>query len=200
MTRHSLPKLPYSDDALAPFVSANTLGCHYGKHHKAYIDRMNELIEGTPLADQPLEHIVREASMKEDRKPLFNAAAQAWNHAFYWQSMKPNGGGEPSGKLKDQISSSFGDVKKFLEEFSSKSVSLFGSGWVWLVSDAGKLKVVPTKDADTPIAHGQTPLITIDVWEHAYYLDYQNRRKDYVAAFLDHLVNWEFAEENLAKN
>ncbi len=200
MTRHSLPKLPYFDDALAPYISANTLGFHYGKHHKAYVDRMNELIEGTPSADLPLERIVRDASMKEDRKPLFNSSAQAWNHEFYWQSMKPKGGGQPSGKLKAELAASFGDVKKFLEEFSSKSTTLFGSGWVWLVSDGGKLKVVSTKDADTPIAHGQTPLVTIDVWEHAYYLDYQNRRKDYVQAYLDHLVNWEFAEENLAKS
>jgi Fe-Mn family superoxide dismutase len=195
---NTLPNLPYADDALSPHISANTLGFHYGKHHKAYVDKLNDLIKGTPMAERPLEQILKEAFSKEDRA-VFNSGAQAWNHAFYWKSMRPNGGGLPSGKLKEKIDASFGDFKKFSEEFSSKALNLFGSGWAWLVEEGGKLKVVQTKDADTPLVHGQTPLLTVDVWEHAYYLDYQNRRKDYVQAFMEHLVNWEFAAENLGK-
>jgi Fe-Mn family superoxide dismutase len=191
-----LPPLPYGESALAPYISAKTISFHYGKHHKGYADKYNDMIKGTPMADQTLEKVIQGAA--ESKSPLFNISAQIWNHTFYWNSMHPNGGGAPIGKIKEKIQDSFGDEKKFREEFAKQSVGLFGSGWVWLVEEGGKLKIVPTKDADTPIVHGQKPLLTLDVWEHAYYLDYQNKRKDYVEAYLDHLVNWSFAEKNLS--
>lgn len=194
-----LPKLPWADNALAPHLSANTIGFHYGKHHAGYVAKLNELVAGTPFADMPLDKVVVEAAKAGDKPAIFNAAAQTWNHTFYWNCLRAPGGGAPSGELKQQIEASFGDFAKFRTEFVGKCVALFGSGWTWLVADGGKLTIVQTKDADTPAAHGQRPVFTIDVWEHAYYLDYQNRRKDYVEALFDHLANWDFVAQNLPK-
>jgi Fe-Mn family superoxide dismutase len=194
----TLPPLPYPDDALSPAISAQTIGFHYGKHHQGYVNNLNQLVAGTPLADQPLEAVVKATAGKADQVAIFNNAAQVWNHTFYWNSLRPKGGGKPSGALAELIDKSFGDYDKFKAEFAKAATSQFGSGWAWLVKDGDKLAVTKTGNADTPIAHGQKPLLTIDVWEHAYYLDYQNRRADYVAAVLDNLINWDFAARNLA--
>jgi Fe-Mn family superoxide dismutase len=194
----TLPPLPYSDDALSPAISAQTIGFHYGKHHQGYVNNLNTLVAGTPLADQSLEAVVKATAGKADQATIFNNAAQVWNHTFYWNSLRPKGGGKPGGALAELIDKSFGDYDKFKAEFAKAATSQFGSGWAWLVKDGDKLIVTKTGNADTPIAHGQKPLLTIDVWEHAYYLDYQNRRADYVAAVLDNLINWDFAAQNLA--
>jgi Fe-Mn family superoxide dismutase len=170
---------------------------HYGKHHQSYVDNLNKLVAGTPWATQTLERIIRENAGEKDRAALFNNAAQVWNHTFFWHSMKPGGGGKPSGRLLAMIEKSFGTFGNFRNAFVNAAVGQFGSGWVWLVQDGDSLKIVATSNADTPLAHGQTALLTCDVWEHAYYLDYQNRRKDFVQAFLDHLANWEFAASQL---
>jgi superoxide dismutase, Fe-Mn family len=194
----ALPALPYAQDALEPYVSAKTMSVHYGKHHQTYVDNLNKLAGGTPLADgRPLERVVLESAGMADKAAIFNNAAQVWNHTFFWQSMKAGGGGRPTGRLLDMIEKSFGGFEKFRDAFTAAAVAQFGSGWVWLVQDGAALKVIKTSNADTPIAHGQTPILTCDVWEHAYYLDYQNRRKDFVEAFLNHLVNWEFATAQL---
>jgi Fe-Mn family superoxide dismutase len=193
----TLPPLPYAANALEPVISANTISFHYGKHHKAYIDNLNKLIEGTDLAGIPLEKIITATAGKSDKVAIFNNAAQAWNHAFYWQSLKPNGGGEPPAALKQKIDSSFGSVDACKKELAAAATGQFGSGWVWLVLDGGKLKVVKTSNADNPMTQGMKPLLTIDVWEHAYYLDYQNRRADYVSAVIEKLINWQFAADNL---
>ncbi len=193
----TLPPLPYAEDALAPYISADTLATHHGKHHKAYVDKTNALIEGTPLGDQPLETIIR-AAKRDGNTKLFNQAAQAWNHAFLWQSMRPNGGGKPSGALAAALERSFGSMFDFREQWTKASTEAFGSGWTWLTADGGRLKIVTSHDADTPIAQGRTPLLTLDLWEHAYYLDWKNERPKYVAAFLDALVNWDFAAANFA--
>jgi len=190
--------LPYADTALEPYMSANTFSFHYGKHHAAYVTNLNKLIEGTELADKPLEEIVV-SSFKEGKTPIFNNAGQVWNHNFFWQSMKPGGGGTPSGALADKINADFGSFDKFKEEFKNAAATQFGSGWAWLVVDNGTLKVTKTPNAENPVVHGQTPLLTLDVWEHAYYLDYQNKRPDFITTFLDHLVNWDFAAENFSK-
>ncbi|MGA9379360.1 MAG: superoxide dismutase [Phormidium sp.] len=190
--------LPYADTALEPYMSANTFSFHYGKHHAAYVTNLNKLIEGTELADKPLEEIVV-TSFKEGKTPIFNNAGQVWNHNFFWQSMKPGGGGTPSGALADKINADFGSFDKFKEEFKTAAATQFGSGWAWLVLDNGTLKVTKTGNAENPVVHGQTPLLTLDVWEHAYYLDYQNKRPDFISTFLDNLVNWDFAAENLSK-
>ena len=192
-----LPPLPWADTALAPVISANTIGFHYGKHHQGYVTNLNKLIAGTPLADQELAQIVRTTAGKAEQAAIFNNAAQVWNHTFYWQSLKPNGGGEPPAALKARMEASFGSVAACREELTKAATSQFGSGWAWLVADGDALKVVKTGNAETPLTSGMKPLVTIDVWEHAYYLDYQNRRADYVAAVLDKLVNWEFALANL---
>lgn len=192
-----LPALPYAHNALEPHITARTLDFHHGKHHNAYVVNLNNLIKDTPLASAPLEQIIRETAGDAERAGIFNNAAQVWNHTFYWNGMTPQGGGAPTGKLAAAIDEAFGGYAAFREQFKTAAVTQFGSGWAWLVADGGALKIVKTGNADTPIAHGQTPLITCDVWEHAYYLDYQNRRPDYVDAFLDHLVNWEFAAANL---
>ncbi|MFC1652534.1 superoxide dismutase [Planctomycetota bacterium] len=192
-----LPALPYSQDALEPTISARTLSFHYGKHHQAYVDNLNKLTAGTSLAGQSLEKVIQATAGKADQTAIFNNAAQVWNHSFFWQSMKPKGGGDPTGSLKERIEKSFGSVAAFKEAFVTTALAQFGSGWTWLVQDGTQLKVVKTANADTPLAHGQTPLLTCDVWEHAYYLDYQNRRKDFVQTFLDHLVNWEFVTSQL---
>lgn len=195
----ALPPLPYGQDALAPAISARTLEFHHGKHHKAYVDNLNKLIAGTDLANKPLEEIVRACAGKGDKTKIFNNAAQSWNHAFYWRCLKPGGGGEPAGALRDGIASAFGSTDNLRKELSTAAVEQFGSGWAWLVAEGGKLKVMKTSNADVPFVSGATPLLTIDVWEHAYYLDYQNRRPDYVEAVIGKLLNWEFAAENLGR-
>jgi Fe-Mn family superoxide dismutase len=193
-----LPPLPYGDSDLAPHISQETISFHYGKHHRAYVDNTNKLIAGTDLAGASLEQVVRAAAGKPDKKGLFNNSAQVWNHTFYWKSLSPKGGGQPTGKLLDRIKSDFGDFAKFKDELAKAAVTQFGSGWAWVVLEAGKLKIEQTPNAETPIAAaGKTPLLTIDVWEHAYYVDYRNRRPDYVAAVLDRLINWQFAAQNL---
>jgi Fe-Mn family superoxide dismutase len=190
--------LPYADSALAPIVSPNTISFHYGKHHKTYVDNLNNLVKGTEFEGQSLEAIVTATAGKADKAPLFNNAAQIWNHDFYWNSLKPGGGGAPTGKVADKINESFGSFDEFKKQLSATTVSQFGSGWGWLVADAaGKLKVVKTGNAEVPLTQGLKPLVTIDVWEHAYYLDHQNKRADYVNAVIDKLLNWEFAAKNL---
>ncbi|MGY6629029.1 MAG: superoxide dismutase [Oceanicaulis sp.] len=194
----TLPDLPYARDALAPHISAQTLDFHHGKHHKAYVDKANDLVKGTDLEGADLETAIRSAWERKDAG-LFNNAAQIWNHTFYWQSMSPNGGGRPSGKLAEAIDQDFGSFEKFADAFKAAGAGQFGSGWAWLVVKNGKLEIRKTANAETPITEaGVTPLLTMDVWEHAYYLDFQNRRPDYMGAFLEHLVNWEFAAENFA--
>ena len=196
-TEFQLPSLPYAQDALAPHMSAKTMSFHYGKHHQAYVDNLNKLITGTPWAGQPLDKIIRETAGAADKAAIFNNAAQAWNHTFFWQSMKAGGGGKPTGIVVKQIEKSFQSFDEFKKTFVTAALAQFGSGWVWLVQEGELLKIIKTSNADTPMAHGQTALLTCDVWEHAYYLDYQNRRKDFVEAFLDHLANWEFAASQL---
>ena len=194
----TLPALPYAQGALEPHVSARTMGFHYSKHHQAYVDNLNKLIVGTPwAAGLTLERVVLESAGKADRTAVFNNAAQAWNHAFYWSSLRPKGGGEPPAALKKKIETSFGTLDACRKEWTTAATTQFGSGWAWLVLDGDKIKVVKTGNADVPLTTGMKPLLTIDVWEHAYYLDYQNRRADYVSAVLDNLINWEFAAENL---
>jgi len=192
-----LPPLPYAENALEPVISARTIGFHYGKHHQGYVNNLNKLVTGTPLADQPLEAVVK-ATANPDQTAIFNNAAQVWNHTFYWNSLKPKGGGKPTGALAEMIDKSFGGFEQFKAEFAKAATGQFGSGWAWLVKDGDKLAVVKTGNADNPLVHGQKPLLTVDVWEHAYYLDYQNRRADYVTAVLDGLINWDFAAQNLA--
>jgi superoxide dismutase, Fe-Mn family len=192
-----LPDLPYAKDALAPHISAKTLEFHHDKHHAAYVTNTNKFITGTELADKPLEEIIRAAAAASDKKALFNNAAQVWNHTFLWNSMAPNGGGKPKGEIAERIQQDFGSYEAFAEKFSAAAVGQFGSGWAWLVLDGGKVAVEATANADTPLAHGKKALLTCDVWEHAYYLDFQNRRPDYVKTFLEHVVNWDFANANL---
>ena len=194
-----LPDLPYAKDALAPHISSETLDFHHGKHHNAYVNNLNGLVEGTDMASKSLEDIIQDTAGKADKAGIFNNAAQIWNHTFYWQSMRPNGGGAPTGKLAEMIDRDFGSFDAFKDAFAKAGATQFGSGWAWLVLADGKLDVRKTLNAETPLTEaGVTPLLTMDVWEHAYYLDYQNRRPDYISTFLDHLVNWEFAAENLA--
>jgi superoxide dismutase, Fe-Mn family len=193
-----LPDLPYPKDALAPYISARTLEFHHDKHHQAYVTNANRLIAGTALEDRPLEEIVKIAVADAGKRGLFNNAAQVWNHSFFWNSMKPNGGGAAGGELAKLIDRDFGSFDAFAAAFSAAATGQFGSGWTWLAANGGgKLEILATSNADTPIAHGLKPLITVDVWEHAYYLDYQNRRPDYVKTFLDNLANWDFANANL---
>jgi Fe-Mn family superoxide dismutase len=188
----TLPDLPYAQDALEPHISSKTLSFHYGKHHNAYVTNLNKLIEGTEHENASLEDII-----KNSEGGVFNNAAQVWNHTFYWNSMKPNGGGNPEGELANKINQAFGSFDKFKEEFANAAATQFGSGWAWLVLDGDELKIVKTANAETPLTNGQIPLLTIDVWEHAYYLDFQNKRPDYIQTFLNNLANWEFAAENL---
>lgn len=190
----TLPNLPYAADALAPHLSAETLEFHHGKHHNAYVTKLNELTGGEKT-DADLDAVVLEAS-----GGLFNQAAQHWNHSFYWKCMSPNGGGEPGGALADAISSTFGSTAELAEKLKAEATGHFGSGWAWLVHDGSGLAVTSTHDADLPLKHSQKALLTIDVWEHAYYLDYQNKRAGFLDAFLDHLVNWDFAERCLSQN
>ena len=195
----SLPALPYDAGALAPVVTANTMSFHYGKHHKAYVDNLNKLIAGTELADLLLEEIIKKTSGVPDKQAVFNNAAQVWNHTFYWNSLKPNGGGIPTGILAKKIDEAFGSYGNFKKALSDAAVGQFGSGWAWLVLNGGALAVVKTPNAETPLTKGMVPLLTVDVWEHAYYLDYQNRRADYVGAVVDNLLNWDFALQNYKK-
>jgi superoxide dismutase, Fe-Mn family len=192
----TLPNLPYSKDALAPHMSAETLEFHHGKHHNAYVTNLNKLVEGKPEANQSLEEIIKGA---EINTPVFNNAAQVWNHTFFWSCMKPSGGGKPSGDLAQAIDRDFGSFDKFKEEFSNAAATQFGSGWAWLVLDGGKLAVMKTANADLPMKHGKKALLTIDVWEHAYYIDHRNARPKFIETFLTSLVNWDFALENLKK-
>lgn len=185
-----LPPLPYPMDTLEPYMSATTLEFHYGKHHKAYVDNLNKLIINTEFEEMPLEKVVKSTVGRPEFAGIFNNAAQAWNHAFFWKIMQQNGGGEPKGELKKKIDRDFGSYDNFRTEFKNAATTQFGSGWAWLVEKDDKLSVMKTSNADTPIAHGYKPIISLDVWEHSYYLDYQNRRADYVDAFLDHLVKW----------
>jgi Fe-Mn family superoxide dismutase len=193
----TLPPLPYPDNALEPVISANTLSFHYGKHHKTYIDNLNNLVKGTDYESAPLEKIINETAGKADKVAIFNNAAQTWNHTFYWNSLRGNGGGKPSGRIAQMIDAAFGGYDNFKKEFSATTVSQFGSGWGWLVLDGNALKIVKTGNAEVPFTKGQKPLLTIDVWEHAYYLDHQNKRAAYVDAVIDKLLNWEFAAQNL---
>ena len=195
----SLPPLPYGESALDPVISARTIGVHYGKHHKGYVDNLNKLIANTEFADLPLDKIVAATAGKADKVAIFNNAAQTWNHSFYWNSLRADGGGEPPAALKQAIEASFGSMDALRKELATAAMTQFGSGWAWLVAEGGKLKVVKTANADTPLTQGLKPLLTIDVWEHAYYLDYQNRRADYVSAVIDKLLNWGFAADNLAR-
>ena len=193
-----LPPLPYAPDALEPVTTARTLEFHHGKHHAAYVTNLNNLTKDTPLAALSLEEVIKAAAADLPAKQgIFNNAAQVWNHTFFWNCMKKGGGGKPGARLLARIESDLGGFDKFKEDFKANAVGQFGSGWGWLVEDAGKLKIVKTANADTPLAHGQKALLTVDVWEHAYYLDFQNRRPDFVQAFLESLVNWEFVESHL---
>ncbi len=194
----TLMKLPYPDNGLDPVISSNTIGFHYGKHHKGYVDNLNKLVAGSELADMPLAKIVGETVGKADKTAIFNNAAQVWNHDFYWSSLKPGGGGEPPAELAKRMEAAFGSVGACKEEIKKAALGQFGSGWAWLALDGDKLVVTKTGNADNPLTKGMKPLVTIDVWEHAYYLDYQNRRADYVQAVLDKLINWGFAADNLA--
>jgi Fe-Mn family superoxide dismutase len=199
MSHHiELPALPYAQDALAPVVSAATLSFHYGKHHKTYVDNLNKLVAGTELAEATLEQVIAAVAGKADKVGVFNNAAQTWNHTFFWNSLKPGGGGAPTGEVAKAIDAAFGSAANFSREFANAAVTQFGSGWAWLVADKGAVRIMKTANADTPLTMGVTPILTIDVWEHAYYLDYQNRRADFVAAVIEKLLNWDFANANLA--
>ena len=192
----SLPALPYALDALEPYISRRTLAAHHGRHHAAYVEKTRRLVQRTTLESAPLEQIVRVSSQQRDQS-LFNAAAQAWNHAFLWKSMRPGGGGEAHGHVAQLIEKSFGSQSAFGQQFVTVAGDQFGSGWVWLVLDDDRLRITATSNAETPLTTDQKPLLAIDVWEHAYYLDYQHRRLDYIAAFLSQLVDWDFANHNL---
>ena len=188
-----LPALPYAIDALAPHISQETLEFHYGKHHQTYVTTLNKLTEGTDHENASLEEVILAA----DAGPLFNNSAQVWNHTFYWNSMSPTGGGEPTGELADKINSAFGSLDGFKEKFAEAGTTQFGSGWAWLIEGDGGLEITKTANADLPLKHGQKALLTMDVWEHAYYIDFRNARPNYIKTFLDSLINWEFAAANL---
>ena len=192
-----LPDLPFAQDALEPHISANTLSYHYGKHHAAYVTNLNKMIEGTDLEGKSLEDIIHTVVGDASKAGVFNNAAQVWNHTFYWHSMSPDGGGKPGGKIGAAIDRDFGSYEEFAKAFTSAGGTQFGSGWAWLVSNNGTLEVRKTPNAETPLTDDVTPLMTMDVWEHAYYLDFQNSRPGYMNAFLEHLVNWDFAEANM---
>jgi len=197
-TPFTLPPLPYADDALAPVISGQTMGFHYGKHHKAYVDNLNKLAEGTDFAAMPLVDVIKKTAGVADKAGIFNNAAQIWNHTFFWESLTPkSGGGKPTGKIAELIDRDLGGYDKFKTDFSQAAMTQFGSGWAWLVSDNGKLAIKKTGNAETPISGAAVPLLTIDVWEHAYYLDYQNRRADFVSAVIDKLLDWNRATARL---
>lgn len=195
----TLPDLPYARNALAPHISEETLNFHYGKHHQAYVTNLNGLVEGTDLAGKSLEEVIKISAADKSKAGIFNNSAQVWNHTFYWHSMKPNGGGKPHGKVAELIERDLGGYDNFVKEFKQAGATQFGSGWAWLSYKGGKLVISKTPNAETPLTEeGTTPLMTMDVWEHAYYLDYQNRRPDYIDTFLNSLVNWDFVNQNLA--
>ena len=193
-----LPALPYEADALEPYIGATTLGFHHGKHHQTYVTNTNNLIKGTDLENASLEALIAASANNAEKVGLFNNAAQVWNHTFYWSCMKKGGGGVPTGAIAAKINEDFGSYDAFAEAFKNAGLTQFGSGWAWLVLEGRKLKITKTPNADTPMAHGQKAILTVDVWEHAYYLDYQNKRADYIDTFLKYLVNWDFANANLA--
>lgn len=195
----SLPPLPYKKKALEPHISEETLIFHHEKHHQTYVTNLNKLITNTEFSGSSLEAIILKTAEKKDFSGIFNNAAQVWNHTFYWHSLSPNGGGTPTGALAEKIKEDFGSFEAFKEAFTQAALTQFGSGWAWLILDQGSLKIVKTGNAETPLTSGQTPLLTCDVWEHAYYIDYRNRRPDYVGTFLEKLANWSFAAENLSK-
>jgi Fe-Mn family superoxide dismutase len=195
----TLPALPYAHDALAPHISQETLEFHHGKHHRAYVENVNRMVKDTRLAGLELERLVEVAAGDSSLRGVLNNAAQAWNHAFLWRSLRPAGGGPPGAALAERISIDFGSHERLLEQLALAATTQFGSGWAWLVVDQGVLKVVQTSNADTPLLHGQVPLLTIDVWEHAYYIDYRNRRDAYVRAVIDHLLDWDFAGRGLER-
>ncbi|MGQ0662288.1 MAG: superoxide dismutase [Pseudomonadota bacterium] len=196
---YALPPLPYSDTALAPVISAQTMGFHYGRHHKGYVDNINRMVQGDPVGDLSLEELIKASAVNPNRVAHFNNAAMVWNHSLYWNSLKPGGGGPATGALKDKIDQDLGGYDKFKADFAAAANGQFGSGWAWLIADKGKLAITRTGNADTPLVRGAACLLVIDVWEHAYYLDYQNRRADYTAAVIDKLLNWDFANEQFAK-
>jgi len=193
----TLPALPFEANALEPYITANTLSFHYGKHHQTYVTNLNNLIQGGELAEASLEQIILAVANKPEKVGIFNNAAQVWNHTFYWNSMKKGGGGVPTGAIAAKINEDFGSYETFVDAFKNAGLTQFGSGWAWLVLEGGKLKITKTANADTPMAHDQKAILTVDVWEHAYYLDYQNKRADYLDIFLKYLVNWDFANANL---
>ena len=195
-----LPNLPFAPNALEPHMSARTFEFHHGKHHAAYVTNGNKLIEGTPFEKKPLHETIREVAGDASKAGVFNNVAQVWNHTFFWHCLKPGGGGQPSGDLAKQIDAAFGSYDKFVQEFSNAAATQFGSGWAWLVKDGGKLAVAKTPNADTPVARGQQPLLTLDVWEHAYYLDHQNARPKFIETFMTKLVNWDYVAQNLAQD
>lgn len=189
----TLPDLPYEKNALVPFISEKTLDVHHGKHHNTYVVNLVKLVAGTELENESIENIIIKTAGDTARAGIFNNAAQVWNHTFYWNSMKPNGGGAPAGEIAERIKTDFGSYEKFAEELKKGGITQFGSGWVWLILKEGKLQITKTSNADTPLAYGLKPLLTVDVWEHAYYLDYQNKRADYLDVFIKNLINWDFA-------
>jgi superoxide dismutase, Fe-Mn family len=192
-----LAPLPWAENALEPVISARTIGLHYGKHHKTYVTKLNELVAGTRFADMPLEKVVVETAGKDEHRKIFNNAAQAWNHTFFWNCLAPGAGGAPTGELAKRIDAELGGQQRFAEDFAKAAIECFGSGWAWLVERGGKLAIMATSNADTPLAQGATPLLTLDVWEHAYYVDYENRRPDFVKAVIAKLLNWQFAQAQL---
>jgi len=192
-----LPPLPYPKNALEPHISERTMDFHYGRHHQAYVTNLNNLVKGSPMESQSLEDIIKATYKDTSKTGVFNNAAQVWNHTFFWNSMKPNGGGSPSGQVAQAIDRDCGGLDKFKELFKAAAVGQFGSGWAWLIADSGKLRITATPNAVDPLAEGQTALLTCDVWEHAYYLDYRNQRERYVQAVVEKRLNWAFAEENL---
>jgi len=195
-----LPALPWQENALEPVISARTIGLHYGKHHAAYVKKLNELVAGTRYAELPLEQVIAATAGNAETAKIFNNAAQTWNHTFFWDCLRPGGGGQPPRELARTLEQSFGDYSRFKEKFAQAAVDQFGSGWAWLVARGDKLEVISTSNAQTPIAMGATPILTIDVWEHAYYVDYENRRPDFVNAVIDKLLNWDFALQQLEKS
>ena len=195
-----LPALPWQENALEPVISARTIGLHYGKHHATYVKKLNELVAGTRYAELPLEQVITATAGNAETAKIFNNAAQTWNHTFFWDCLRPGGGGEPPRELARTLEQSFGDYSRFKEKFAQAAVDQFGSGWAWLVARGDKLEVISTSNAQTPIATGATPILTIDVWEHAYYVDYENRRPDFVNAVIDKLLNWDFALQQLEKS
>ena len=195
----TLPDLPYPKDALQPHMSAETFDYHWGKHHKAYVDKTNGFLGEKGLEGASLLEVIRAATEKGD-KPLFNNSAQIWNHSFFWQCLAPQGSTSPSGQLKERIDSDFGGHETLLEKLAASSANHFGSGWGWLILNNGKLEITALHDADTPVAHGMTPLLTVDVWEHAYYIDYRNERPRFVKSVLENIINWDFVARNLDGN